>query len=347
MKALRDYRVILKQFPFSREAKLGLARNLAKLGYCEEAADVLVAITESTEGRSQGKEWLGVCYLQTGESEKAIPELTEAIQLKPRDKELRIYLARAYATGGHVQQAIDSLKALLAGNGHNVDALYWIGKFYDELSEETFQRMVEEDPSSYSVLQIIGEQYVKKKEYPKALDTYRKALSVKPEAPGLNFDVGDVYWRMRKFDKAKEELEKELKLNPYHPLANYELGDIYVKDGDPIRANPYLERALSVDPSLAAAHRSLGNALFLEKEYSRAIKEFRVVAEQSPSDITIHALLAQTYRRMGHSKEANEENEIYERLERASMDSAAKSASERLQLSQHALSNPAPPSSNH
>lgn len=344
--ALRDYQAVLKQFPLSREATLGLARNLARLGYCAEAADALKKGKWSTEDNAQQRGWVGVCYFKTGDSEKAISELTKAIKVKPRDKWLRIYLARTYASTGHYQDSVDSLNAWLTRNGDDADVRYWIGKFYDQLSEQTFERMTKEDPNNYLVLQINGDQLMKKKEYREALEMYRKALAAKPDAPGLHFNVGNVYWRMAEFNKAREELEKELRVNPYHPVANYELGDIYVKGGDPTKAIPYLERALSSDPSLLEAHRSMGNAFSLQKDYGRAIKEFELVAERSASDNTIHALLATTYRKMGQLKKADEETQIYERLTRASMELEEKAASQRLQLQQHPVSNASPSSPN-
>lgn len=345
--AIRDYRAILKQSPGSSQAKLGLGRNLAKLGYCVEAADVLGRPPRVTGAGSEEKVWLGVCYLGTGDSEKAVSEFTQVVQLKPRDKELRIDLARAYAGGGHLQQAIDSLKAWLAANGNDADVLYWMGKFADDASEETFQRMRKADPNNYLVLQLMGEEYAKKLDLPKALEAYKKTLALKPDLPALHCGLGDVYWRMRKLDEAKEELEKGLKFNPYQPVANYELGDIYVRQGDAAKAIPYLKRALQVDPSLLDAHRTLGNAYSLAEDYARAIKEFELFAQQEPDDRAIHALLAKTYRRMGQFKEANKENEILQRLDKASMEVDNNSVSKRLDLMQHPVSSPPEPTPNH
>jgi tetratricopeptide (TPR) repeat protein len=339
-----DYKAILKQFPSSREARLGLARNQTRLGYCADAAEVLKKGDWSPEDNVQQQQWLGICYFEIGDPEKAISELTQAVKVLPGDKGLRISLARSFALNGEYQSAIDSLHTWSARYGNDADVLYWTGKFYEELSEQTFERMEKEDPNSYLVLQINGDQLLKKRKYPEALAAYRRALSAKPDTPGLHFDVGNVYWRMSEFDKAREEMEKELELNPHHPLANYELGDIYVKFGDPTKAIPYLERALRTDPSLVEAHRSMGKAFSLEKDYRGAIKEFEFVAAQNASDNSIHALLAATYRKMGQLKKADEETQIYERLTRASQDLEEKAASQRLQIQQHPLTT-APPSS--
>lgn len=345
--AIEGYRAILKQFPSSREAKLGLGRNLAKVGDCAKAEAVLKSVKGPSARGSGPEDWLGLCYLRTGEPEKAIAELQRALQPKPHDKELSIELARTYAGAGHPQQAIDTLKAWLSSNGNDPDVLYWLGKIEDEASEDTFQRMRKADANNYLVLQIMGEEYAKRLELAKAVETYKKALALRPDRPALHCGLGDVYWRMRKLDDAKQELEKGLKLSPYNAVANYELGDVYFRQGDAAKAIPYLERALQIDPTLSDAHRTLGNAFSLQQDYVRALREFQVLARQSPDDSAVHALLAKTYRRMGRFKEANEENAIFERLEKSRAESDKKSASERLELMQHPVNNPPSPPPNH
>ena len=174
--------------------------------------------------------------------------------------------------------------------------------------------MVRRSSDHYLVHEFEGDQFRLKQEYDKALDAYGKALKAAPDAPGVHFKLGEIYWRLLRFDEAKRELETELRAKPFHAQANFELGDVEIREGNIKEGIPYVERALELDPRLIEAHRSLGRALLVEKQYDKALNEFSVVARAEPSDQTIHALLANAYRQMGRTREAQEETRTYEKL---------------------------------
>ena len=312
--AAKYYQAFLREFPSSYEARLGLGRDLARIGRCEEAASALKPLPRSREHQGEGEALIGICYFRSRRFAQAIAYLDNAAKLAPNDKEPRIFLSRAYASVGRRRKAIDTLKAGLVRNPGDLDLLYWIGWHYNELAEQTHENMVRRSPSHYLVHELEGDQFRLKQEYDKALEAYGKALNAAPDAPGIHFKLGEVYRRLLKFDEARRELESELRINPFHAQANFELGDIDVKQGSFKEGMPYLQRALEIDPKLVEAHRSLGKAFLAEKHYDNALYEFSLVARADPGDHTIHALLATAYRQMGRTKEAEEETRTYERL---------------------------------
>jgi tetratricopeptide (TPR) repeat protein len=256
-----------------------------------------------------------VCAFRLNDFPRAIPLLAKAATLDPRDEEMRILLARAYAGVGRNEAAIETLKAWTKAHGEDVDALYWIGKFYDELANQSFQQMTRKYPQSYLVYETEGDQLTLKHQFPQALVSYEKALALAPkDTPGLHFHVGDVYWRMLRYDKAENQLQQELRINPYHAEANYELGAIYAKQGDPQKAVALLDKAIALDPSLIAAHRALGQAYLDERQYNLALAQFLVVAKANPSDYTIRNMLATTYRMLGRLADARREAEESQKL---------------------------------
>jgi len=313
-RAAEQYQAILREFPSSTEARLGLGRDLARIGRCKEAANALIPLPPSSESQGETETMIGVCYFRAGRFALAISYLEQATKLAPEDTEARIFLSRAYASLGRNKQAIDILKAGLARNPNDADLLYWIGRHYNELAEQTYQSMVRRSSDHYLVHEFEGDQFRLKQEYDKALDAYGKALKAAPDAPGVHFKLGEIYWRLLRFDEAKRELETELRANPFHAQANFELGDVEIREGNIKEGIPYVERALELDPRLIEAHRSLGRALLVEKQYDKALNEFSVVARAEPSDQTIHALLANAYRQMGRTREAQEETRTYEKL---------------------------------
>jgi tetratricopeptide (TPR) repeat protein len=275
------------------------------LEQCEQTVN---ALSDHTPSSPASLRLAALCAFGLNDFPRAIPLLTKAAQLNPRDEEMQILLARAYAGVGRHERAIETLKAWTKAHGDDVDALYWTGKFYDELASQAFQQMAEKYPQNYLVYETEGNQLTIKQQFPQALALYEKALTLAPKnTPGLHFHVGDIYWRTLRYPKAENELQQELRINPYHAEANYELGAIYAKEGDPEKAVALLNKAIALDPSLIAAHRSLGQAYLDVRQYSLALAQFLVVAEANPSDYTIRNMLATTYRMLGRLADARRE----------------------------------------
>ncbi len=319
--AIKVYESILKESPSSNESRLGLGRSLANFGRCEEAAKVLQPIVQN---RGETETLVGVCYFRTHDYKAAITRLEPAVHLAPASKEARLYLGRSYAAAGRPEKAVLTLKSWLERNGNDVDVLYWIGKFYEDLGTRAFQKMAETYPNSYMVYQLQGEQEFDKKDYKKAMAAFDKALAIAPGAPGLHYWRGYVYWRQRSLYKAQEDFETELRSNPYHAQANYLLGDIFVSLRDPDKALPFLERAVALNPGIWDAHRSLGRALVMKNRLQEAVQQFQIVANNNPHDDSIHGLLSNAYRRLGDLEKAKEEEKLFEKLNAARRDRVPK-----------------------
>lgn len=310
--AEQKYQAVLKLSPSSLEARLGAGRTMAKLGQCQESEGVLKPLAGSR--RAETEQILGGCYFSMHNFDSAITHLKLARELAPKEQQVWITLGRAEASAGHNKEAISTLKTWLARNRHDPDALYWIGRIYNSMSQNVLDEMTARDPNSYLVHELEGDQWRLKQDYAKALEAYQEALKAAPDAPGLHFNVGNVYYQMLRYPEASEELQKELKINPNHALANFEVGDIDIKQGHIEDGMPYLERALKLDPNLAEAHRSLARALLAEKRYDDAVHELLWLTKADPSDHTAHAMLASAYRQMGQMSEAQKEAEISQKL---------------------------------
>jgi tetratricopeptide (TPR) repeat protein len=310
--AEQKYQAAVKQSPSSQEARLGVGRTMAKLGQCKESEGVLKPLADSH--RAEIELILGGCYFYMHDFDPAITHLRLAREIAPKDQPVWITLGRAEASAGHNKEAITTLKTWLARNPQDPDALYWIGRIYNTMSQTVLDEMTAKDPNNYMVHELEGDQFRLKQDYAKALQAYQDTLKAAPDAPGLHFNVGDAYYQMLKYPEAREELEKEIKINPYHARANFELGDIDIRQGQVEQGMPYLDRALKLDPALAEARRSMARGLLAEKRYEEAVLELLWLTNADPSDHTAHAMLSNAYRQMGRLQEAQEEAAISQKL---------------------------------
>ncbi|MEJ7708743.1 MAG: tetratricopeptide repeat protein [Pyrinomonadaceae bacterium] len=63
-------------------------------------------------------------------------------------------------------------------------------------------------------------------------------------------------------------------------------------------------------PDLAQAHLDYGRLLADKGEYPKAVASYRRVTELSPEEASVHFLLANVYRKMGLTAEADAEAKI-------------------------------------
>jgi tetratricopeptide (TPR) repeat protein len=194
--------------------------------------------------------------------------------------------------------------------------LYWLGKIQKSRAASTLQAMIETDPDSYRVHQLVAEGHEENTEYDKAIQGYQAALGKRPELAGLRYAIGNVYFKMRQYERAETWLAQELERNPHHGLAHYRLGAIYVDQGEADLALAHLRQALEAHPDLHDARLQSGRALAALERHGEAVAEFLKFAAAEPNNDRVHYLLANSYRKLGQMPQAQAEMQKYRELNR-------------------------------
>jgi len=237
-----------------------------------------------------------------------------AIQTHPKDPLAKLYLARSNFSMGHYDQAIELLKEPGQFGAHELEALYWAGKSYQELAAVTLQQMIDIDSNSYRVHQMSGALLEDKRKYAEAIDAYQKALKPSPDLMGIRFAIGNAYWKMQNLEEALVWLQDELARNPYHALANYKVGSINLSKGNADLAVPFLEKAVQANPALLAAQQDLAKAYTSLGRHEDAIAKLKLVAQADPEDASIRYLLSGAYKKIGKLKAAEVELKAFTEL---------------------------------
>ncbi len=220
------------------------------------------------------------------------------------------------AQAGEFARAEQVLREVLVKDPGNIDAFLALGKTYKKWTQFLLDKMIEIDPDSYRVHQLLGEQHEKKAEFDQAIQSYQLALAREPGLGGVRYAIGNVYWKMHQFGPAEHWLAEELAHNPHHGLAHYRLGGIYTDSGKPDDAILHLREALTAHPELAGAQLDLGRALLLKALYADAVTALQKVAVEEPANDRVHYFLSNAYRKMGREGEAKAEMEKYQTLTR-------------------------------
>jgi tetratricopeptide (TPR) repeat protein len=204
-----------------------------------------------------------------------------------RSLESAVTLQRA----GRLAEAEPIYRQVLSAAPQNTNALYLLGlilnatKRYAEAAQ-MLQRAIDVNPRSakfYANLAMaIGAPGLGRVD--EAIELYRKALSLEPDAAILWSNLGN---EMRAADRWPEGLDcyrKAVRLNPNFVDAHCNLGAVSMEAGllTPTMPARHLleevvahhEKALSLDPKYALAHWNLGAALLLRGDYERGLAEY-------------------------------------------------------------------------
>jgi tetratricopeptide (TPR) repeat protein len=96
-----------------------------------------------------------------------------------------------------------------------------------------------------------------------AIQAYRKALELNPEAAGALVNLGTICYRQHKFTEAEKYYTEAVAADPDYPLAQFNLGNLYDEQGRVGEAFEHYRKALRLNPGYADAHFNI--ALLCER----------------------------------------------------------------------------------
>ncbi len=223
------------------------------------------ALSYNPQNQSAGQ-LLGNCYLYMKEYDKAEKSYQDYLKAFPNNKDAAKVanqnLSKLYIDQKRYPEAITALKNLLAADPKNADA--------------------------HNNLGVV---YFRTKDFTNAAASWEKALKIRPkDAQALKF-LGFSYYNQGKFKEAISRYESSLKLEKNDPELYFNMAVAYLDNGQYDRSAEAFGAALKIDPkdssaatgqvqAIAAAinnHMERGSNLYLDNEYSGAIKEWKAV----------------------------------------------------------------------
>ena len=112
------------------------------------------------------------------------------------------------------------------------------------------------------VLGRLAEAYYKTKNYPKAIETYQKAMAANPSEAAYHNNLGNVYADMGQSEDAAAEFKKAAEVDPSRAATYYfNYGAILYNQGKMDEAVGAFQKAVQVDPAYAEGQFMLGRAL--------------------------------------------------------------------------------------
>ncbi len=327
--AIEKYRSILKLAPHLAAAYNNLGVLYFNQHDFPRAAEVLKRGLELNPDMPTASAMLGMSYVQLGADEKAEPLLRKALRANPKDDQIEMMLARLLINAKELDEAARHLNDFLARNPKNQEAWYLLGKTYLQMSENALKKINQIDPDSVVAHEIAGEIDESMHNYDLALVEYKKAVDMAPQQPGTHMHMGDAYWYIGKWESAQAEFKAELANDPNNCMARWKLANSMLEANDSSEeALSQLNNSISRCPALMQARVDRARALVRLGRQPEALPDLLMAEKDSPSEPTIHFLLANVYRSQGKSSEAQEEMRTYGALQREASAAVAGQASQ-------------------
>lgn len=217
---------------------------------------------------AEGMAWkiLSVALLRQGKS--ALPALSRAVELLPRDAETHLNLGIALAAAGKRAEAVASYRQSLALNPAGVEALNNLG----------------------NVLREVGERR-------EPLELYQKAVELDPLRPDSHCNLGTALFELRRIRDAEEVFRRAVALRPDYNPAQLGLAAVLRVQGRTAEAEACCEAALARDPRFAGGASVLAELRADRGQFPEAQALFERAIALDPGSATAFCGIAQ-HRRM-------------------------------------------------
>ena len=173
-------------------------------------------------------------------------------------------------------------------------------------------QVVAEDPQVIDAWFMMGTQYMAHGDLEKAVEHFKRTLTLKPDYDLAAFNLAQAYRRMGDDEAALAGFEHYLTLDPKDPFVQYQMGEIWLDRGDLPRAEQLFRRALEIDAQVVAAKNALGVIALQRGDPATAERLIREAIEVKPTLRLAHFNLALLAEQRGDLPGA--EREYYEEL---------------------------------
>ena len=203
-----------------------------------------------------------------------------------------------YSTVGYIPK--NQCTIVRIKHKYKKEILEYLSKFHNISSDTIYNDLIgfienKDNFSSaytefYKALSLWEEAKTKnnKEKYQKAIDTYDKAIELKPDLHIAYYNRGLVKFELKQYNEAIDDFNKAIKLEPD------DVGACYMRGLAKFALKQYNEaivdynKAIELDPNDVGAYYSRGITKYKLKQYNEAIIDFNTAVMLKPGDAEIY-----------------------------------------------------------
>jgi len=318
--------VALKPDNAAYQANFGSA--LWKLGRAEEAIAAEYTAIKLDDKNFNAHYQLGRFLLLVGGREhldETIQHLRRAIEIDPRQYEVRFELISAYRALSDIAHAASQLDFLWDARPSDPRVFYanaLLAADRNDLNSaiKDFGEALRRDPTLFNAWQDLGVAYMKLKRWPEAVQTFAEFARRRPDSVEAAYFSALSLFNAGRIEDAERQVRRALRIDAGATEAHTLLGVILASRGNAnAEANETLLQAVALNPNSFDAEFYLGRVLYAMKDYAGAVKSLRAAVSLDPRHAEARFFLGTALEAAGESGAAMTE---YQELAKSDPQSA-------------------------
>jgi len=303
--------VALKADNSDYQANLGYV--LWKLGRPEEAVATERAALKLDAKNTTAHYQLGRFLLRLGDPKdlkEAIGELRRALELDPRQYEVRFELIAGYRELGNLAEAAAQLDVLQDSRPTDPRVFYVSGLIDTDRNDlnsaiKNFNEAITRDPLMYAAWQDLGFAYIKAKRWADAVNAFAELARRQPNSVEAAYFHALALYNSGNMAEAESEVRRALRLDAGAVEAHTLFGIILASRGNAnSEAADALSQAVGLNPNSFDAQFYLGRVQYALKDYAGAARSFRAAVKLNPQHAEARFFLGTTLELAGDSSAA-------------------------------------------
>jgi tetratricopeptide (TPR) repeat protein len=277
--------------PTEAEYRANLGYVLWKLGRPLEAINAERAALKLDDKNFTAHYQLGRFLLRSGDAQmlsEAAAHLRRALEIDPREYEVRFELLAAYRALGDLAQAQAQLNLLQDARPSDARVTYIRGLLASDRNDlktaiNDFREALRLDATLVGAWQDLGIAYLRQGRWQEAVETFAELARRQPDSVDAAYFHALTLFNSRRDAEAEREVRRALRIDPAAPAAHTLLGIIlFTRGGAGTEARDALAQATALDPRSFDAYYYLGRVQGDIKDYVGAIESLRQAVKLNP-----------------------------------------------------------------
>ncbi len=325
------FKSLLQKSPNDADLRYRLGKVMLDKGDLNSAGEAFRQVLQMDPNNAAAHNGLANLYYRRRMMAEAMSEYQKALQLDPNLADAHIDLGNVYFETGKYQEAAQYFKRYTELAPREVAGYFLLAKAY-QMQRDTLlfregmaaaEKAVRLDPHNDGAWYMLATFYRDGKQYQKAVEAFRRALSLSPVDPDRWFEAGQTYVKAatalqeaKDTVRAKEYLdsaivcyEKRCELDPTKVEDTYYvMGTAYYLSGNYDKAIEWYQKRIKVNPRTAyGVYMNLGYSYSLKGQklkaasaeakslYLQAVDAFSEARKLAPDKVQPLEAIAQHY----------------------------------------------------